>query len=71
MQMTLTYFVKGIFYGGYGNRQFWIKLLIIGRGFSIKDSTVHPLTFSQRNGFEKYLKIGKWVIAYLPKNNNK
>jgi hypothetical protein len=47
------------------NGFFWFRFF--GRGFCFKDSSKHRLLFSQRNGYSKYLKIGGWIISYLPK----
>jgi hypothetical protein len=39
---------------------FWIR--IFGKGIHV--STL-PLNFSERNGYRKFLKIGKWKIKGL------
>lgn len=39
--------------------------MIFGRGLHWKNIKIYPLTFSERSGYEKYLKIGKWIITYL------
>ena len=41
----------------------WFRLF--GRGLKWKHESL-GLLFSERNGYTKYLKIGKWVIGYLP-----
>lgn len=41
----------------------WFRLF--GIGVSWKHESL-GLLFSQRNGYSKYIKIGKWVISYLP-----
>ncbi len=42
----------------------WVKIL--GVGFSWKDTSLHKLNFSERNGLKKALKIGSWRISLLP-----
>ena len=42
----------------------WFRLF--GRGVKWKHEE-QGLMFSERNGYTKYLKIGKWVIAILKK----
>lgn len=49
----------------YHKRLGWFRLF--GKGLKWKDITVHPLIFSERNGYVKYLKIGKWSIGLLKK----
>lgn len=44
----------------------WFR--IYGYGLIWKDTTRRQLTFSERNGLKKRLRIGKWIIGYLPKN---
>ncbi len=46
----------------------WFR--IFGRGLKIKDTTISPLFFSERNGYTKGIKIGKWYIGYLPKDGH-
>lgn len=48
------------------NGLFWFR--IFGRGLCIKNVNKHPLTFSQRNGYRKVIRIGKLCISYLKKN---
>ncbi len=45
--------------------QFWIR--IFGWGIAIKDVNKHPLLFSERNGYVKFIQIGKWVVTRLAK----
>lgn len=45
------------------NKHFWIRLF--GHGIGIKSLKRWSLTFSQRNGFQKYIKIGNIVIYKL------
>jgi len=44
---------------GYG----WLRLF--GVGFGWKDLRQHRLTFSERNGYKRYCKIGHWAFAWL------
>jgi hypothetical protein len=48
---------------------FWFRLF--GIGFSIRDITVWKMLFSERNGYTKYIKIGKWLVTYLPRITSK
>jgi hypothetical protein len=41
----------------------WIRFL--GRGFAYKDTKVHSLLFSERNGYTKRVQIGKWSMKLL------
>ena len=41
----------------------WLRLFRIGFGW--KDTTKHPLTFSERNGYKKHLMIGRWSFGWL------
>lgn len=47
----------------YKNRIGWFR--IFGCGLKWKDVTVHPLLFSERNGYSKGKLIGKWYIGIL------
>lgn len=42
----------------------WIRLF--GVGISWKNINIHPLLFSQRNGYQKTLTIKNWRIEYVP-----
>jgi hypothetical protein len=44
----------------------WFRLF--GVGLHWKDTTRHPLLFSERQGLTKALKIRAWRIAVLSKN---
>lgn len=57
MKQVIKYFYRDNF--------FWIR--IFGYGIGIKDVNKYPLTFSQRNGYYKHIKIGKWIVYALPK----
>lgn len=41
----------------------WLR--IFGLGFAYKDTRIHPLLFSERNGFVKMIKIGNWNIKAI------
>lgn len=42
----------------------WVRLWDGGPGFKIVDDR-HPPLFSERNGFTRTLRIGRWRITYL------
>lgn len=42
---------------------FWFRLF--GWGFSISDKIKNPPLFSERNGYKKVLRVGKWGIGLL------
>ena len=50
----------------YHNRFGWFR--IFGIGLKYKDLIIHGKTFSERNGYESGLQIGKWYISFLPLN---
>lgn len=67
---TLRIFKKSIFeyplFCYYYNDDFgWFRLF--GIGLTWKDFSKHGLIFSERYGYTKYLKIGKYVIRLLLK----
>jgi len=41
----------------------WFR--VFGRGFNWKHEK-RGLLFSERNGYSKYWKVGKWIVRYLP-----
>ena len=47
------------FYGLRG----WFRLF--GRGLAWKHKSM-GLSFSERYGYTKYIRIGKWIVKYLP-----
>lgn len=47
---------------------FWIRFF--GVGFSIKNTKIAPLRFSERNGYTKSIRIGNFFISYLKKIAN-
>jgi hypothetical protein len=42
----------------------WIRIL--GKGISWKDTTTQEPLFSERNGYRKNIRIGKWLLTWLP-----
>jgi len=42
---------------------FWFRLF--GRGLSVSDKIKNPPLFSERYGYRKILRFGKWGIEYL------
>lgn len=47
----------------YHNRFGWFR--IFGRGLKWKDTSMHPLIFSERYGYAKFMRIGKWIVGVL------
>lgn len=47
-----------------GRRLFWVRLRY-GIGISVRDVSVHPLGFSERYGYKKFIKINKWIFTLL------
>lgn len=54
--------MKPIYYHKY-NGGFWFR--IFGKGLSVRNRKIHAPLFSERNGYIKVLRIGKWAITYL------
>lgn len=50
-----------------GDKMFWFR--IYGIGLCFRNINNHPLRFSERLGYTKYLRIGNIVIEYLKKEN--
>ncbi len=48
----------------YHNRFGWFRLF--GIGLKWKDTSIHRLIFSERNGHSIGIQLGKWRIGYLP-----
>jgi len=46
----------------------WFR--IFGYGLLFKNIPIHGLLFSERNGYKKVFKIGKWQIRTLNKEKN-
>jgi hypothetical protein len=53
-----------IFYGMSQKGQWWFR--VFGVGLSWKDIRIHKLTFSERNGYRRGLRIGSWLFHFLP-----
>jgi hypothetical protein len=45
----------------------WFRFFGIGLNW---EHEKRGLLFSERNGYSKYFKIGKWIVRYLPYNKN-
>lgn len=43
----------------------WFRLTRNGPGLFVKDTTRHRLIFSERYGYTKYVRLGRWIIGYL------
>lgn len=59
--VRIRFFGYDLLFMHYYNRLMW--LCIFNIGFVIKDINVHGLMFSERNGYKKYVKIGRWIIT--------
>lgn len=46
---------------------FWVRFFG-GNGFHGKNIKKHPLLFSERMGYRKYIKIGNWSFRFLKKS---
>jgi hypothetical protein len=46
-----------------GHGLWWFR--IFGYGLHWKDTRIHPLIFSERNGLTKTLQIGHWSFKWL------
>ena len=58
----LSRFVRCSFYDG----GFWIRLA--GYGISVSDKIKHPPLFSERNGYRKVYRVGRWGIEFISAN---
>ena len=63
MQFKLNLLGVTLWASNHFNKSGWFRLF--GIGITWKHESL-GLLFSERNGYKKYLKIGKWVIGYLP-----
>lgn len=43
---------------------FWFRLF--GVGLVIKDTRKHSLTFSERHGYSRIIKMGNYAVGFLP-----
>ena len=63
----MKYFYKNIlnlsYYKSTHKKCGWFRLFGIGLKWKHINN---GLTFSERNGYKKYLRIGNWIISYLP-----
>ena len=59
--MQLRLFGYDLLFMHYYNGLMW--LCIFKEGFVIRDVNKHRLIFSEREGYKKYIKIGKWIIT--------
>ncbi len=48
-----------------GRGFFWVR--VFGRGVQVKDVRLHPLLFSERNGYRRVLRLGPLAVVWLPK----
>ena len=49
-----------VFCGNISKYSWWFR--VFGRGISCRNGNVWGLRFSERNGYSKYMRIGKWII---------
>ena len=56
LQINTKYF-SFYYHGRFG----WFR--IFGKGLKWKDFSQYGLTFSERNYYDKWIKIGKWIIG--------
>ena len=63
--VLLRFFGVNLCSGSFTKTVFWIRFF--GYGFAGKDMTKHNLSFSERNGLRKTLKIYNWQISALYK----
>jgi hypothetical protein len=45
----------------------WMRIGARGRGFAVVDKSKHPPLFSERYGYRKAYRIGKWGLEMLKK----
>lgn len=50
---------------------FWLRIGNLGRGFAISDKIKHLPLFSERYGYRKVYRIGKWAFEILKPHNDK
>ncbi len=44
----------------------WARLGKYGPGIKVKDVWRHPLLFSEREGYARGVRVGPWLVRYLP-----
>lgn len=54
---------RALFCGMRQSGQGWFRVL--GFGLAWKDTRLHPLLFSERNGYRKGLRLGAWMFHLL------
>ena len=59
----IKYQHRNVLYYYCGRGMFWFR--IFGKGLHFRNINKHPLVFSERNGYTKYLLIGNIVIKVL------
>ena len=59
----INIFSKSVFISAHSKKQGWFR--IFGIGMTWKHQSV-GLLFSERCGNTRYLKIGNWILKYLP-----
>ena len=52
-----------LFCGHKSDGRWWFRIL--GYGIAGKDISKHPMLFSERYGYQKTIRIGKWQIKPL------
>lgn len=53
----------------YWYTEFWFRIFGVGiTGRNITASPQNALTFSERNGYKRYLKVGPWVFRWLSRS---
>jgi len=62
-QFVLCLFGVTCWASAHSKQTSWIRLFGIGLMWKHQDK---GLIFSQRYGYTKYLKLGKWIVEYLP-----
>jgi hypothetical protein len=60
---SLHWMVSWHYYDG----GFWLR--IMGRGISVVNKQKHLPLFSERNGYRRVRRIGKWGVEWLPAND--
>jgi len=48
-----------------GSGLFWFRLGSVGPGLVMKDLRRYPLSFTEREGGCRMLRLGSWMIRYL------
>lgn len=48
---------------GISDGNVWFRLF--GKGLRFADRSKHKALFSERNGYEKVIRIGKWSVKFL------